>query len=179
MARPSLFGAAAALLLALAPAAASAQSAAPDQTVLKASGAELPERIGDFTRVGISSVEPGRLGASYRNGGDALVDIFIARSVMTVEEELAGTEGMIGRVFSDLRAVRDLPAPAAAPTAKGRLWTGVSGSGPVYTLMMIDRREGWRIKIRGTVAQAQGEAGVAAIEKLVRDYGWWREDGGR
>ncbi|MET1111832.1 MAG: hypothetical protein ABWX67_09945 [Allosphingosinicella sp.] len=173
MVRRRLPGAAAALLLALAPAGASAQPV-QGPPFIKPSGAEFPERIGDFKRVSTNAVEPGRLGASYRrDGSDGLVDIFVAGAGMTVEEELLATEGMIGRVFSDLRAVRDLPAPAAAPTARGRLWTALSGSVPVYTATMIDRRWGWRIKIRGTVSRSEGEAGVAAIETFIRDYGWW------
>ncbi|HYE28799.1 MAG TPA: hypothetical protein VEA61_11290 [Allosphingosinicella sp.] len=173
MARPTLLRAAIACLLALSPAGVVAQPA-PDMAILEAAGAGFPERIGEFTRRAIASVEPGRINASYRNDGDALVDIFISRAGMPLDEEFASTEGMIGRVFSDLRAVRDLPPPPEAPTARGRLWTGMSGSGRVLTAMMLDQRGGWRIKIRGTVSQAAGEAGAKAIEQLMRDYGWWR-----
>jgi hypothetical protein len=174
-----LLGAAAALLLlTLGPAGAVAQLP-PDTAILAEAGTDLPERIGEFSRVAISSVEPGRVGASYRDRSGALVDIFLAKAAVPLEEEFQSTEGMIGRVFSDLRAVRDLPAPPAAPTAKGRLWTGVSASGPVHTAMMLDQRGGWRIKIRGTVSKAAGEAGVRAIEAFMRDFGWWRRAPGR
>jgi hypothetical protein len=64
--------------------------------------------------------------------------------------------------------VRDLPAPAGAPGALGRLWRGEMAGQQVLTGMYMWHREGWRIKIRATFAIARGEASWAEVERLVQ-----------
>lgn len=176
MTAPRLLRAAAAflLLLLLLPVAAPAAAGqtAGQQALMAEAGVDFPEEIAGFRRIGIGSVGPGRVGGQYAGPGDAVVDIFIVRSDVPVDVELASTEALIARIFANLATVRDLAAPPGASGAVGRLWRGDSNVGPVLTGLMLFQRRGWRIKIRGTVAAAAGEAGWAGIERLMHDFDW-------
>lgn len=162
-----------ALLLAC-PAAAVAQPQAtePQQALLAEAGVSFPDRIANFTRGSINSVQPGRVSATYHGPGDALADIFLARAAMPVQEEFVSTESMIGTIFTNLRPVRDLPAPPAAQGALGRIWTGESNGQPVYTAMMLWQRRGWRIKARVTLNAEMGDSGLAEVERFIREIDW-------
>ena len=148
------------------------QATEEQQALLTEAGVVFPDRIAGFTRVRISSVQPGRVGATYAGPGDALADIFLARSTRPVTEEFDSTEGMIGTIFANLRPVRDLPAPAEAPGALGRIWSGETNGRPVYTAMMLWQRRGWRIKARVTLDASMGDSGLAEIERFIREFNW-------
>lgn len=173
--RPLLAAAAAFLaLLASAPAPAQppGETASRRGEIMREAGVAFPDRIGAFTLQRIGSVGPGRVGATYLSPGGALVDIFVAPAEVPLEREFADTEESIVRVFGPLRPLRDLAAPPSAPGALGRLWAVETGRGPAHTAAMVWQRRGWRIKLRGTVLAAAGDAGVAEIEGLIRAFDW-------
>ena len=174
MRRRRLLAAAAVAFLLSCPVATVAQPQATEEqrALIAEAGASFPDRIANFTRVRISSVQPGRVGATYTGPGHSLADIFLARSDRPVADEFAATEGMIGAIFANLRPLRDLPAPAAAPGALGRIWSGESSGQPVYTAMMLWQRRGWRIKVRVTLDAAIGDSGLAEIERFMREIDW-------
>lgn len=168
-----------ALALAVAPVAAGAQQPAGDpnpEAVQRQAGLAFPDQLGGFSRTRIYSVAPGQVSATYMlrsssNPADfILVDIFAIRSSRSVAEDFASGEAAVVQLNSNIVAVRDLPAPAGAPGALGRLWTGDMNGQPVLTGMYVWHREGWRIKIRGTFLASRGEPSWAEVERLIRDF---------
>jgi hypothetical protein len=180
----------AALLVALAPAAAGAQSkppaaaapraqpkppgaAAPAEAgpaeILRQAGVTLPDRIGNFRLVGVRLYGPNHVNASYGIVGGPLVSVFVTPIEGTLEDDIASSEAAIRRLHTNVRTLRDLAAPPAAPGALGRLWKAEMRGEPVQTAVMIWQRLGWRIKMRAT---ARDDAGLAEIERLLRDFDW-------
>lgn len=174
MRRPRFLQVAVVVLLLACPVATVAQPLATEaqQALLAEAGVTFPDRIANFTRVRINSVQPGRVSASYAGPGDSLADIFLARATTPVRDEFVATEGMIGAIFTNLRPVRDLPAPSAAQGALGRVWSGESNGRPVYTAMMLWQRRGWRIKVRVTLDANLGDSGLAEVERFIREFDW-------
>jgi len=159
------------------PAAASAQQPAPaDRAVLAESGIVFPERLGNFVRAQVSSLEAGRIAAHYilpaGGPGSTTVDLFVVRVGEPLAEEFAMTERMIRTIYTDLVVIRDLPAPAAAPGAVGRLWQGNLDGAPVLTGLILSHRNGWRIKLRATGPAGQGADSWADVDGLIRAFDW-------
>lgn len=156
---------------------ASAQQPAPvDRAVLAESGIVFPERLGNFVRAQVSSIEAGRIGAHYvlpdGGPGSTTVDIFVRRVGEPLADEFAMTESMIRTIYTDLVVVRDLPAPATAPGAVGRLWQGSLHGAPVLTGLVLSHRNGWRIKLRATAPAVQGVDSWADVDALIRAFDW-------
>ena len=174
--RPLLAFLSAFLLGLAAPSAALAQAAPPDTTLLARSGVAFPERLGNFVRVGISSVGPGRIHGSYvlppQGPGNPVADIFLAEVYDPLAEELERTEQLIRGNFQNLTLVRELRAPKGAPGAVGRLWSASIGNDRVLTGVILYHRRGWRIKVRATVDAAGGEAAWAEVEKMLDAFDW-------
>ncbi|HVQ08521.1 MAG TPA: hypothetical protein VMS43_08795 [Allosphingosinicella sp.] len=163
MARLLLAFAAAALLQA---GAVAAQPPADPAPILRAAGLDLPERLCSLTRrqlvAGSDSVR-----ATYEVAGGS-VDIFIVPIARPLAEEFAETEQIIGRLHTDLTALRDLAGPPGVPGVIGRLWRGALASRPVVTGMLLWHHGGLRIKLRGTVAAALADSAWPEIECAVR-----------
>ena len=177
MIRPALAFLAAFILAFAAPSAATAQiGGPPDTSVLAASGVVFPERLGNFVRVGISSVMPGRIGGSYnlppQAPGMPVADIFVAPVNLELAAELDNTEGLIAANFQNLKLIRPLRAPSGAPGAVGRLSSATLEGHPVLTGVILYHRRGWRIKVRATLDAARGEAGWAEVDKMLEAFDW-------
>jgi hypothetical protein len=176
--RGALTSVAAALLALLAPAAAGAQSKPPaapapaiaePAEILRQAGVVFPESIGNFRLVGVRLLGPNHVNASYGIVGGPLVSVFVTPIVGTLEDEMTTSEAAIRRFHSDVRTIRDLAAPRAAPGAIGRLWAAEMGGERVQAAVMIWQRRGWRIKMRAT---ARDDAGLAEIERLISAFEW-------
>jgi hypothetical protein len=158
--------------------AAAEQQHPPDLSILNRAGASFPERLGRFVRVGVTSIQPGRVEAHYLlpapGSGSPAMDIFVGPATADPAAELEATQTMIASIFEDLQPLRDLAPPPAAPAAAGRIWKGRLNGQPILTVMMVSRRGVWRIKIRATLAEEIASTGLPEVERAIREYGWWK-----
>lgn len=136
-----------------------------------------PERLGEFVLVRVTQ-GPGTVGARYERPGaprgSGGVDIFATPNIpYPPAQEIEATEQILPRIYNNLAVVRPLAAPPGAPPGTvGRLWRAELVGNPVLTGMLVAQRGVWQIKIRGTVPQADAEAGWARVEALMAAFNW-------
>ncbi|HEV2748409.1 MAG TPA: hypothetical protein VGW34_14070 [Allosphingosinicella sp.] len=154
--------------------AARAELPAAEASVLAKAQVDLPAALAQFVRGRVALMGPEQVAAQYMmpNGGPgaASVTIFIRPAGAPLHDELTATEQDIGLIFQGLTKVRDLAVPPNAPGSLGRLWSGQLHGNPILTGIMLSDRNGWRIKIRGTVSAEHGETGWAHIDGLIREF---------
>lgn len=150
-------------------------ASAPDMSVLRAAGVDLPEQLGGLVREEVNLIGPDQISAEYRApspvSGAPMVHFLIGRALLPLAHEFADNETSIRRTLGTLTVIRDLPAPRGAPGAMGRLWRVDQEDGPLLIGVVIWQRGGWRIKIRGL---SQNEEGWAAVQRLIDAFDWGR-----
>jgi hypothetical protein len=147
--------AAAAALFSLTPVLAQ-QPARPVVPTADRAGIRLPVQLCAMQQERLDT-SPTSLDAAYSLTGDGSLRISVARVTQSVDGEFNDVERAISGYFGDIVMLRDLPAPAAAPEARARLWRGILDGARVMTGLWLWHHDGLRIKLRGTVPL--GEAG--------------------
>jgi len=173
------FGLLAALVvLGMAPAAASAPPAPAAAALMEAAGVDFPERIGPFELGEIRMLRPGLVVAAYVRTDETRaapsVQILVSRATAPPAVALADNETLIESAASPVVALRDLPPPARAPGAVGRLWRAGTGRDALLVGIILWQRDGWEIRVRAVFSGAAGEAAWAEVQPLIDNFDWGR-----
>jgi hypothetical protein len=174
---PLVLTATLAAALAAAPAPAAPPERAPDLSILERAGVALPTKLGRFVRVDLTTGPLGNVDAHYGLAepgfGSPVMDIFVGPALEDPETELGRAELAVASILQNSKRVSDLAAPAAAPGAVGRVWSGREDGSTILIATMVARRGAWRIKIRAAVGGEPLFQGLAEVERAIREFRWW------